>query len=84
MSYERCSGFGGRKGWRVGAGQSSSGSFALERRAQDDSKNKQRRRTSNDEEQKQIPPLRYGMTNIEQTTARATAKANTEILASPE
>jgi hypothetical protein len=71
------------KGWRVGAGQSSSGSFALERRA-DDSKNKQRRRTDNGEEQKQIPSLRYGMTNIEQTTARAKARANTEILAAPE
>jgi hypothetical protein len=34
--------FWGRKGWEVEAGSSSSGSFALERRAQDDSKNKQR------------------------------------------
>ena len=45
-------------------------------------------RKGNGEEQttakKQIPPLRYGMTNIEHTTARATARANTEILAAPE
>jgi len=33
----------GRKGRAVGMGASSSGSFALERRAQDDSKNRQRR-----------------------------------------
>jgi len=35
-------GFCGRKGWSVGVDRASSGSFALERRAQDDSKNKQR------------------------------------------
>jgi hypothetical protein len=35
-----------------------------------------------EQRQKQIPPLRCGMTSKEQATARA--KANTEILASPE
>jgi hypothetical protein len=34
------------------------------------------------QQQKQIPPLRCGMTSKEQAAARA--KANTEILASPE
>jgi hypothetical protein len=43
--------FVGRKGWRVESGRGSSGSFALERRAQDDSKNRQRRKTGNDGEQ---------------------------------
>ena len=39
------------KGWRVEAVRAVSGSFALERRAQDDSVNKQRRKTNNGEEQ---------------------------------
>jgi hypothetical protein len=92
MSDERE--FVGRNGRTVGVVRASSGSFALERRAQDDSKNKQRQeqttaRTNNGKnkqrhEQKQIPPLRYGMTNREQATARTKAKANTEILAAPE
>jgi hypothetical protein len=40
MSYEQ--GILWEKGWRVEAGRGLSGSFALERRAQDDGKNKQR------------------------------------------
>jgi hypothetical protein len=41
----------GRKVQTAAVGGSSSGFFALERRAQNDSKNKQRRRTNNDVKQ---------------------------------
>jgi hypothetical protein len=67
LSYELCgmrmerpararAGILWEKGWKVGVGRGSSGSFALERRAQDYGKNKQRQeqttaRTNNDEEQ---------------------------------
>ena len=47
VSYERE--FVGRKGWRVDGVRAVSGSFALERRAQDDSAKPARARTGNDE-----------------------------------
>jgi hypothetical protein len=66
-----------------------SGSFALERRAQDDGKNKQQRRTGNGGEQATARAnagiLRCAQNDKqEEARATATARANTEILAAPE
>jgi hypothetical protein len=52
----------GRKGWRVEAGASSSGSFALERRAQDDKQRQKQIPFGNDKQKDKYrdPSLRSG------------------------